>query len=229
MRELPSRIAVASGLAGVVVAFAAGSGAGGDGAIVTRYRSRAREVCALPAYDYQHVKFAQPVVAVSQSAVLVIATDAPTADASGRRLKYFQLATTSLHVDQCSISKFAMILRDDGSWSFALRADQNAHAADSIPAAPLVAVNAPLPPTSRQTLQIKRNLFVVSVRGYAAYPLRIDDSRNTLGRPLLFEVPTATFWVQNGQPYDFRTSGRLPLSGDDFNAIDRVELQFSYR
>ena len=122
-----------------------------------------------------------------------------------------------------------MVLRDDGAWSISLRADQNARAPDPIPAAPAIAPDAPLPPTTKQTLQIRRNQFLLLVRGYADYPLRVDDPDTVPGRPLLFDVLPEPFWVQNGQPLEFRASGRSPTLAEEFGAIDRVEVEFTYR
>jgi hypothetical protein len=144
-------------------------------------------------------------------------------------MKYFQLATNLLANDHCSISRFSLILREDGVWWISLRADQNPRPPDVIPAAPAIATKSPLPPVTKQTLQIKRNEFIIAVHGYADYALKTDTPLLRVGRPLLFDLNPRPFWVQNGQQQEFRSDGVIPDFSGRFDAIDRVELEFSYR
>jgi hypothetical protein len=211
MARMTEKIAVAAGLAAVVVAGGAGIG-------VHRHRSRVKTYCALPPYDYQHLKYAPSVQTVSHTFLLVPLAGPTRVDPTGKRLKYFQLDTATVALDHCEISQFSLVLREDGNWSISLRASQNPPKPPQIP-----------PPTTKQTLQIKRNEFVIRVHGFADTPLKPDEILTVPGRPILFDLYPDPFWVQNGQPREFRDNGTIPDFAPDFDAIDRVELEFTYR
>jgi hypothetical protein len=67
------------------------------------------------------------------------------------------------------------------------------------------------------------------VRCYGAFPLREEVPGLAPGKPVLFELPPASFWVQRGVPYDFWAKQPLPDVSQYFDLIDRVEVEFSYR
>jgi hypothetical protein len=210
----------------------------------SKFRACANLTSDIPPRDYIHGKAYGPAVALSQTALLVLVPDAtpPNTLPSGHRMYYYQLKQAELRVDHCSISRVALAIRDDGYWTLSFRADQNLGLA---PDPPLIAVGRPLPsdvapiarvpgiligatPPTKFTEHIKRNLFMVRVRGYAAY-LAEDDPDGTPGRPVLIDIPAEPFWVQRGVPIFPRFQGTKPEIAEFIRTIDRVEVELSYR
>ena len=91
------------------------------------------------------------------------------------------------------------------------------------------ALKAPIPNLGKETDSLKRNQFFVKVRCYGGYPVREALPALAPGKPVLFELPTAIFWVQRGYPYDFWAKQPLRAVAQYFDLIDRVEVEFSYR
>ena len=91
----------------------------------------------------------------------------------------------------------------------------------------------PIPPgpiMTKETEGLKRNQFFVKVRCYGNYS--VADAQPALAppKPVLFELPTAVFWVQAAvTPYDFWARQPLPDVSRYFDLIDRVEVEFWYR
>jgi hypothetical protein len=167
------------------------------------------------------------------------------------RTKYFQFIPTTLVIDHCSISRIALYIQDDGRWRLSLEADQNplidtATALTTVQ--PSTTLNAPLPTTSKPVLPtapirgfptgsakdtafIKRNLFVIRLRGLGDFSEGIANPPvpSAIGKPVLFATPPIKFWVQNGVPYSLVVGAALPDVRASFDQIDRVEIEFSYR
>jgi hypothetical protein len=77
-----------------------------------------------------------------------------------------------------------------------------------------------------ETNYLKRNQFYIRVRCYGNFAL---DEKQAAGKPVLFEIVPAPFWVQRGQPYDFWTRQPQTLVRQYFDLIDRIEVEFYYR
>jgi hypothetical protein len=197
---------------------------------VYRHQARPRVCCTLPERDY--VRANPPTtlgLAVSSTAVLLrkpdLTVSAPATP--GERVALFQLSQSALAVDHCSLSRVALLLRDDGSWALSFRADQN----------PVVPVAPPLPARTvagstalaLQTLHIRRNQFFVRVRGYGAFLVAPPGLDLAPGRPVLFEIAVDPFWVQRGVPEFLTFRGSDPSVAYDFALIDRVEVELRYR
>ncbi|MBI1913277.1 MAG: hypothetical protein HYS12_00740 [Planctomycetes bacterium] len=224
------------------------------GAGVSYHRTKARPLCGLPCYDYQHGSVSPSVTAQSFTAVLVEQrvpfspgvppAGTPTDVLQGatplvlrERVKYFQLPVAQMQVNHCSLSRVALTLHESGSWALSMRADQNPWMTgqDNEVSTPVQlrgavsALNPPIPPRRLESNGLKRNLFIVKVRCYAAYPLTETLPALAPGKPVLFELPVQEFWVQRGVPYDFWAAQGLPAARQYFDLIDRVEVEFSYR
>jgi hypothetical protein len=150
------------------------------------------------------------------------------------RLKFYQFPTAGLQLDHCGISRVALVIREDGFYRLTLRADQNRRDdPTSLKTAPLV--DAPirgLPDVRlKQTGHLRRNLFIIRTRGLGSFtePLPINGGPPTLGKPVLAQFPTASFWVQNNVPFPMASQGYLEDVAAYFDRIDRIELDFSYR
>ena len=83
--------------------------------------------------------------------------------------------------------------------------------------------------TTIQTAQLKRNQFVVRVRGYANYPNGAATRVAGPTPPAVVELDLEPFWVQKGEPYSGFFTGRAEAVRRYFTAIDRVEVEFTYR
>jgi hypothetical protein len=153
------------------------------------------------------------------------------------RVKFFQLSETKVQLDHCSLSGVVLTLHESGEWTLSLRADQNPwmtgpdHQVSAPPQA-AGATSAVLPASpnlGKETDSLKRNQFFVKVRCYGGYAAREAQPALAPGKPVLFELPTAQFWVQRGYPYDFWAKQPLRDVSRYFDLIDRVEVEFSYR
>jgi hypothetical protein len=217
---------------------------------VRRYHARPQERCGIPEADYQPrhpPPLVDPVIAVSQVGVLLAQPQTTASDtamslkiegarttAPRTRVKVYQFAPTSLQIDHCSISRMALFLTDRGHWRLSLQADQNPQVV--LPpagvAVPTTAQVRGLPNVQlKQTTHLKRNLFVIKVRGLGAYrePLAVPPKPPTQGKPVLMDLPPIEFWVQRGVPYSAVFENENGDSATYFDQIDRVEIEFSYR
>jgi hypothetical protein len=167
------------------------------------------------------------------------------------RLKYFQFAPTTLAIDHCSISRIAFTIQEDGRWRLTLQADQNpvvetATALTTVlpssnssqllpttskPSLPIAPIRALPAGTAKDTAFLKRNLFVVRVRGLGAFgeEIAIPAQPSILGKPVLFRTPPIEFWVQNGVPYSVVCESHSSDAKTFFDVVDRVEIEFEYR
>ena len=231
-------------IAAAVTALTTAVGAAGSRQTVSRFRTRPKVVCELPDRDYVHGGPSQPALAVSMTAQLLRVPDVPANTLpSGHQMYYYQLKQNEVRVDHCSISRVALAIRDDGYWTLSLRADQNLGTAAE---GPLVAVGRPTPPqtttipqvhhilpgsspTTKFTAHIKRNLFIVRIRGYPAFRTEAADAGGPPGRPALFELTPDPFWVQREVPYFPRFQGAEADIAEFYKTIDRVEVELSYR
>ncbi|HWE38410.1 MAG TPA: hypothetical protein VG406_17695 [Isosphaeraceae bacterium] len=232
----------------LVAALAVASAAAEAG--VRRHRARPTPLCGLPPADYQPPQpppAAVPALLVSSPGVPL---DPPPAAADGAaamslqipggidprrlRLKVFQFPTAGVTIDHCSASRIALTIREDGFWRVNLRADQNPQVtAPNVVTPPVGAAPIRALPAVRlkETIYLKRNLFVVKFRGLGLYreALPTPPAPPPLGKPVLLDLCSIPFWVQRGVPYDLVRQGYCPDAGLYFDRIDRVEMEFSYR
>jgi hypothetical protein len=234
----------------LVAALTAGSVAIGGG--VRRYHARPRECCGIPAADYQPRNpptVAGPVVAVSQlGAPLVVPTTAKAATGDSAmslqipssalpprpRARFYQFVPTTLALDHCSISRMALTIDERGHWRLNLRADQNPHVdlpSPGVSVPPQAQVRGLPDINIKHTEHLRRNQFIVRVRGYGAYaePLPTPPTPTIQGKPLLTALGPFEFWVQRGVPYPAVFEGDHTDVLTYFDQIDRVEIELSYR
>jgi hypothetical protein len=241
-RRVPITILV--GGAGIVSAGMVGAGG------VHRHHARPRALPGIPARDYQTSAgpLPKPVVALSSAATpmgLGEPSSAPGAASmallAGRnetavrpRTKYYQFAPATLQVDHCMISRIAVTLQEDGAWRLNLQADQNPGGQEPAAATLPVTMSASqgsVAGITRHTLYVKRNLFIITVRGLGANsePLPLAGAPGAQGKPVLLSLAPITFWVQRGIPRTLTLEGAHPDAQDFFDLIDRVEIEFTYR
>ncbi|HKM56488.1 MAG TPA: hypothetical protein VJY33_23995 [Isosphaeraceae bacterium] len=167
------------------------------------------------------------------------------------RIKVFQFVPSALQIDHCSISRIAFSLQDNGQWRLSLQADQNPVVENSTALTtvlPSTTTSPDFPSTGKPALAtapirglpavrlkhttfLKRNLFVVQIRGLGdfAEQISVPASPPQLGKPVLVAMEPISFWVQNGVPYPLVSEGVVADASRFFDMIDRVELEFSYR
>jgi hypothetical protein len=220
------------------------AGAAGVGQHVKQFRTPANLECEIPPRDYVQALPSFPALAVSKTAILIrgSGTGIIDPDDKNQKLSFYQLKQATLAVEHCSISRVALAIQSDGLWILSFRADQNGNTQND-PA--LVAVARPRPPAttsvpkprpilpgaspvSKYTAHIKRNLFKVRVRGYAAFTTEgtLDGSP---GRPVLFQLEPDSFMVQNGIPIFKKFEDKDRVIAKYFDSIDRMEIELSYR
>lgn len=213
---MPPKKVTAAGLAVSATLVAAGG--------AHDHKMKARVLCGVPDRAYQSGTSSALVGGLSQTALLVPAL---AADArAGEVFKIFTLAQPRLAIDQCSISRVSVTLRDDGEWTVSLLAEQNPRTPIDPGAFAVLRDDTRL--AVKQTSHIKRNKFFVRVRCYSATPLELADGAEA-GRPLLIAIDPQPFWVQNGQPQDVVLTGKAPGLPATFAVIDRVEVELAYR
>ncbi len=135
-------------------------------------------------------------------------------------INLYQLDRPSLTIDYCSISRVALQLLNNGTWTLSLRADQNPRDETGEPLLEL---------PDRLTLHIKRNQFFIKIRCYGSYAVDESTADASTGKPVLLELGPKAFWVQNGQPYDYFHRCFHEDLAKYFAYIDRVEIEFYYR
>jgi hypothetical protein len=185
----------------------------------------------VPGYDYRPAdsKPAPTVTAVSLAKIDV--TPAPPAGKERRKATLvYQLQETRMQADHCFLSRVAVALNEDGSYQISFRADQNPQPGNDIrsPLKPGEQLNLPL-----QTSQLKRNTFVVKVRGYAAAQVGQGKVNLAPAAPVLIEFPTMVFVVERGVPaskfYSEMTGPTSAVVEKYFPLIDRIEVEFTYK
>jgi hypothetical protein len=205
-----------------------------------RHLARPPLLPGVPYYDYRPVTTPRPTVTAMSLVKVTVAngtTGVPpavgatafAADAvrpGPRAQQLYQLLEPRLQADHCFLSRVAVAFHDDGSFQISFRADQNPQ--------PGTDLRSPLRPgerldTTLQTSQLKRNLFVVKVRGYASYPVAPTRLVAGVTPPALVEFPIEPFWVHKGEPFSGFVTGRSEDVRRYFSTIDRIEVEFTYR
>jgi len=105
------------------------------------FRTKARCRCGIPGqYEYPATPTTPPARAVSSTAVLLrgsppLAVSPGTATAPSAipqpQVAFFQLDKPQLAIDQCSISRVAVVALQGGRWRVSLQADQNPKSSDA--------------------------------------------------------------------------------------------------
>lgn len=219
-------------LAGLVVFAAAATAWGGW------LCTKAREECGIPSgYNYGAVA-ARPPARTASTVALPVRPD-PLPAASGTvggplaaergAVKAFQPKPSALQIDHCAVSRLAVVIDRKGLCRISLQAEQNTPAtiAEQDRRARLAGVaqgGALL-----QTSHIKRNEFHIAVRGYGVPATVADPNLEPLGKPVLFRVEIAPFWVQNGESRDVVTQVESKSIQEYFDQINHVEVDFWYR
>lgn len=199
-------VLIAAGLAGV--------SANGE---LPRGKTKPRAVCAIPGYAYSSAsESAKP----TTTAATLVRVPAGT----GRSPQVYQLAQSRMQVDHCYLSRVAVALADDGDFVISFRADQNPVPSDD-PGSP-VRKDEVQPRASLQTSHLLRNHFVVVVRGYSNAG---TTSNLAIAKPALVEWKLDPFTVERGKPYSGHVTGAKDAVKRNFELIDRIEVEFSYR
>jgi hypothetical protein len=246
----------------LLATLAMGAGVlGADG--IRHYRVSPRPLCGIPPADYQPPQpppAVRPMIAISQVGFVLAPPATPSLPAAPMslqingqpvspipRVKVFQFVPTGMQIDHCSISRMALTIQDNGFWRLSLQADQNPivetatalttvqPASGSPPALPTAPIRG-LPKVSwKDTSFIKRNLFVIRIRGLGSFQeaIPVPPAPLSIGKPVLFALNPIEFWVQNGVPFPLVAQPRPFQAHPDvkrfFDMVDRVELEFSYR
>jgi hypothetical protein len=216
----------------VVLAGLAVAAGGPVAAELPRHKARPCPLPGIPDLPYRSAN-ADPRPTVTVISLIRVPVDSaiplvvPGAPGSVVAPQVYQFRESRLQIDHCFLSRMAVTLHADGRYQVSLRADQNPQPGDGdirSPLRPGEVVNIPL-----QTSQLRRNLFIVKVRGYGAFSKFADRASLVPGQPVLVELPIEPFWVQRGEPYDGFFEGRSDAVRQFLPLIDRVEVEFTYR
>ena len=192
-----------------------------------RHVAKPRTLPGVPGYDYRpsNVRPAPTATAISLEKVNV--TPAPLPGAPARMTtQVYQLGQARLQVNHCFLSRVAVAFHENGEFQISFRADQNPQPGDD--------PRSPLKPGERldlplQTTQLKRNTFVVKVRGYAGMPLNPGRPNLVPGAPAVVEFPPMEFVVQRGEPASKTFGGYSAAVEKYFPLVDRIEVEFTYK
>ncbi|QJW94229.1 hypothetical protein [Frigoriglobus tundricola] len=204
---------------GVAVCVSAGR------AELPRHVAKPCPLPGIPGYDYRSSDTKPAPTATAVSLIKVDVTPAPVAGPQPATFVY-QLSQARIQVDHCFLSRVAVAFHKTGEFQISFRADQNPQPGKDVrsPLKPGEQLNLPL-----QTAQLKRNLFVVKVRGYAAAPLNPAQPNLFPGTPVVVEFPPMEFVVQRGEPLSKTYSGYSAAVEKYFLLIDRIEVEFTYK
>ena len=115
----------------------------------------------------------------------------------------FALKERSLRVDHCSVSGVSVTLYPDGKYTVSFKAEMGA------------------------ALALKRNLFLLTVRGYANDPL--GETKGSATKAAVIQIPMEPFWVNRSEPYTGFIEGSSDAVKRNYKWIDRVDMDFTYR
>lgn len=206
------------------------------------HRMRPTPQHGIPDRDYDYPQFSDPARVLSRPAVPLVldstpekiiegVTDAKAAESPNARTapistpkpfqrKLFQLDKPRVRIDHCEVSRFSLVIDQNGHWLLTAMGEQGVEeepaAGDQMAERQLAVL--PL-----------RNQFRLCVRGYPATTAVGDAELEALGRPVLFQLPAQTFWVQREKTQPVRASGISKDVENAFPLIERIELEFAYR
>lgn len=192
-----------------------------------RHVAKPKCLPGIPGYDYRPSEVRPAATATAISLPRVPATPATLPGQPPRvQSAVYQMGQARLQVDHCFLSRAAVALHESGEYQISFRADQNPQ--------PVADLRSPLKEgerleTTLQTTQLKRNTFVVKVRGYAG--IGTDTARPNLlvSAPAVVEFPPMEFVVQRGEPASKAYSGTSAAVAKYFPLIDRIEVEFTYK
>jgi len=202
---------------------------------------RGNLVCGIPKRDYQYRESPPSIRAISESALRLTGTDRlelaqppSAAQSQWRRLpgevKLFQFVDDPvLRIDHCVLSNIAVLINERGEWSFSCRAYKNPlpplQSSDPLPTL------GPLVTTAERDRShsdhLLRNQFVVQLHCYGETTSFTTSS--VVGQPLITPIKPQPFWVQRHRPETEWQRGRCSRIALYYEAIDRVEIEFTYR
>lgn len=211
---------------GCVLGLAAGAAVAR--AELPRHVAKPKFKPGVPNYDYRPVGPAPAATVTAMSLPKIDVTPAAPPGEPRRPATYvYQVLEPKLQVDHCVLSRVAVALHEDGTYQVSFRADQNPQATDD--------ARSPLKPgdridTTLETGGLRRNTFVVKVRGYGANPARPErPGALPLAAPVLVELPAMEFVVRKGEPASKFASRPSAEVKTFFPLIDRVEVEFTYK
>lgn len=138
---------------------------------------------------------------VTTTAVAAAPRSVPT------ELATFTLRGQELAVDHCRVSGVSVALSPDGGYVVRYRAEMLADR-----------------PTG---LGPRRQLFLLTIRGYAADPL--GETRTAGMKAAVLQLPVEPVWVNRGEPYSGFVAGTSEAVRRNYKWIDRVDVDFTYR
>lgn len=189
--------------------------------------TRPKPACGVPGYGYSNNAAPRGTV-TAVSLVRVPANRLTNTGADPYTPQVYQLKEDRLRVDHCYLSRIAVALHRNGDYEISFRADQNPVPSDD-PGSPLK-IGEKSPSEELQTGQLLRNQFFVTFRGYANFPTAAETAqRPVLTKPALFELPLTPFWVQRGKPHSGRYSDNSSAVKRNFEYIERIEVEFTYK
>lgn len=193
-----------------------------------RGKTRPRPVCGIPDYPYTAVRAVpdpRTVTAISLLGVPAERLPGATAEAI-EDTQVFQFLDPVMRVDHCYLSRMAVALSADGTYRISFRADQNPQPGPDV-MSPLVPGD-PLP-AGLQTAHLRRNLFVVTFRGYGNYSADPARPAQSASKPVVLEFPIEPFFVERGRPFSGLVEGRSEAVRRAFPLVNRFEVDFTYR
>lgn len=179
-------------------------------------RTKPTPKCGIPCAPFPQAKAGGPILVVSKNAIPLFNPK------STLESKLFQWEQPTFAIGHCSITRPALVMYGDGTWTISLRADQN-----------------PLPPPDLQpppfnpTAHIRRNKFTVTIRCFAAEGASDEAVLDGVGHACVVELDSLVFWVERGEPNVIRMGGTWDCTcmsdSDAFNAMDRAEMEFFFQ
>jgi hypothetical protein len=179
------------------------------------HRTRVRNYCYLPCYEYRDAgqRPTNPTSEVS-SPLIEIAVPA-VGEAAALKGRTFQLSKSMLASDHCNISLVTLTIFDNGQWIVHFRATQD--------------VNTVADETQRPRFMIyKRNRFHVSFRGEAAAEVEQSAETAVVAPPEFFKLTLNPFWVERGETNVVRLDGKSEEIRRFYSQISRVEADLQY-
>ncbi len=122
-------------------------------------------------------------------------------------LATFTLKDRALTADHCRVSGVSVALSPDGHYAIRYRAE--------------------LLPDRAAGVGPRRQLFLLTVRGYATDPL--GETLTAATKAAVMQIAVEPVWVNKGEPYSGFVEGTSEAVRRNYKWIDRVDVDFTYR
>ncbi|MEZ6057569.1 MAG: hypothetical protein R3C01_12780 [Planctomycetaceae bacterium] len=187
-------------------------------------RSKARQRCGIPCYDYSPHRCSNVMTEITSAGLALVVTPelidgtngtVGTPDVKqGLAAKTFQLAARDLTNQHCRLSELTVTIASDGSWVFQCLATQD----------PSIVGEQMRPQFERYV----RNHLHISVRGVGLFPIGESVTDRVVAKPECFQIDLPQLTIEKREQRRIRLTGCTEDIANVYRLVDRVEVDLRY-